>query len=155
MKKQSIMYPWRKWADTAAVQFKAASKGRCASHKTKQAKQAEQPKRPLVFREPTGLCRLRHHDPCTLNSVSPLTAELRQHTVDLEFAIDRQHADLRNVHVYHLDDVIKELWLLRGRMAGHAARNGSPVRPEDSCMFSSVRAVLDNAIRVRKEHTSE
>ena len=110
-------------------------------------------KRPL--REPSGLCRWRHHDRCTLNSVSMLNGELLQHAVDLEMAIGRESADIRNVHVYHLDQVVKELWLLRGRMATYAGRNGSPVDEHHSMLFPSVMALLDDAIRVRKGYAHE
>ena len=112
-------------------------------------------KRSRTLRNPSGLCRWRHHDRCTLNSVSMLTGELVQHAVDLEFAIARQEADIRNVHVYHLDQVIKELWLMRGRMASYAARNGSPVDEIACRLFPSIMATLDEAIRVRKGYASE
>jgi len=112
-------------------------------------------KRRRKLREPSGLCRWRHHDLCTLNSVSMLNAELIQHAVDLEFAIAREEADIRNVHVYHLDQVIKELWLLRSKMANHAARNGSPVDEHVCRLLPSVMALLDEAIRVRRGYASE
>jgi len=112
-------------------------------------------KRKMALREPSGLCRWRHHDLCTLNSVSMLNGELLQHAVDLECAIAREASDIRNVHVYHLDQVVKELWLLRSRMASYAAASGSPVDNKKSMMFPSVMALLDEAIRVRKGYASE
>lgn len=108
-----------------------------------------------TLRKPSGLCRWRHHDLCTLNSVAMLNGELLHHAVDLEFAIAREEADIRNVHVYHLDQVIKELWLLRNRMASYAAMNGSPVDERICRLFPSVMALLDEAIRVRKGYASE
>jgi len=84
-----------------------------------------------------------------------LNGELLHHAVDLEFAIGREMADIRNVHVYHLDHVVKELWLLRSRMAICAARNGSPVDDRNSPLFPSVMALLGEAIRVRKGYASE
>jgi FAD/FMN-containing dehydrogenase len=107
------------------------------------------------LREPSGLCRWRRHDLCTLNSVARLNGELLQHVVDLECAINRESSIIRNVHVYHLDQVIKELWLLRGRMASRANRNGSPVNDKASMMFPSVMALLDEAVKVRKGYASE
>ena len=50
-------------------------------------------KRTRKLREPSGLCRWRHHSLCTLNSVSFLNAELIQHVVDLDFAIGREEDD--------------------------------------------------------------
>lgn len=108
-----------------------------------------------TLREPSGLCRWRHHDRCTLNSVSLLTAELLQHVVELDFASAREEADIRNVHVYRLDQIIKELWLLRGRMAGFAAKNGSPVDEHACRVWPSVLALLDEGIRVRKGYAHE
>ena len=112
-------------------------------------------KKARKLREPSGLCRWRHHSLCTLNSIRMLNAELMQHAVDLDFAIGREEDQIRNVHVYHLDQVIKELWLLRGRMATHAAKNGSPVDTRLSMLFPSVMALLDEAVRVRKGYASE
>lgn len=111
--------------------------------------------RKRTLRKPSGLCRWRHHDLCTLNSLTRLHGELLQHVVDLECAINLERPDLRNVHVYHLDQVVKELWLLRNRMAGYAAENGSPVDHRTSMMFPSVMALLDEAVRVRKESSHE
>lgn len=106
-------------------------------------------------REPSGLCRWRHHDRCTLNSVSMLNAELLHHVVQLEVAIDREEKDIRSGQVYHLDQIVKELWLLRGRMANRAARNGSPVDDRMSMLFPSIMALLEDAIQVRKGYASE
>lgn len=106
-------------------------------------------------REPSGLCRWRHHDLCTLNSVAMLNGELLHHVVDLEYAIDCDSSIIRSAHVYHLDQVIKELWLLRGRMASRAKRNGSPVDDKVSMMFPSVMALLDEAVKVRRGYASE
>jgi len=137
---------WHRWAQDAA-----AESTRTGQHRAARRKPAKE--RPL--REPSGLCRWRHHDRCTLNSVPLLTAELRHHTVELDFAIARQEGDIRNVHVYHLDDIIKDLWLLRGKMAHHAAANGSPVCESFFRIFPSVMALLDDAIRVRKGYACE
>ncbi len=106
-------------------------------------------------RKPSGLCRWRHHDLCTLNSVAMLNGELLQHVVDLECAINRESSIICSAHVYHLDQVIKELWLLRDRMASRAKRNGSPVDNKLSMMFPSMMALLDDAVKVRRGCTSE
>ena len=133
---------WRNWADKVVDQSNNNTKSKTVAKKR-------------TPREPSGLCRWRHHDRCTLNSVPMLNGELLQHAVDLEMAIAREDAQIRNVHVYHLDQVVKELWLLRGRMAIYAARNGSPVDDRLSMLFPSVMAQLDEAIRVRKGYASE
>ena len=126
VRKPSTTSNWQKWANNAATQSKGVTKGH------------RKPK----LREPSGLCRCRHHDRCTLNSVPLLTSEMYQHVVALEFAINRQQADLCDVHVHRLDSMIAYLCLLRGRMAHHAANNGSPVRPENLCMSPSVMAAM-------------
>jgi len=142
------MRAWRPWAAKATKQLNAKAQ-RQAQGTVGKAK----PRRAL--REPSGLCRWRHHDRCTLNSVSMLNGELLQHVVQLETAIEREAGDIRNVHIYHLDQVVKELWLLRGRMATYADRNGSPVNEHLSMLFPSVMALLDDAIRVRKGYAYE
>jgi hypothetical protein len=87
--------------------------------------------------------------------VARLNGELLQHVVDLECAINRESSIIRSAHIYHLDRVIKELWLLRGRMANQAERNGSPVDDGVSMMFPSVMALLDDAVKVRRGCASE
>ena len=131
VRKPSTTSNWQKWANTAAAQSKGTTK-----------KGQRKPKQRPALREPSGLCRWRHHSRCVLNSVPLLTSEMHQHVVALEFAIDRQQDDLRDVHVHRLDSMIEYLCLLRGRMASHAASNGSPVRPENICMSPSVVAAM-------------
>ena len=102
-------------------------------------------------REPSGLCRWRHHDLCTLNSVKMLGAEIRSHVVQLESAIAREHDQLGDRDVLNLDRLLQELWLLRGQMATHAARNGSPVDERHSALFRSARRQLEQSVG---DHTS-
>ena len=108
-----------------------------------------------TLRKPSGLCRWRHHGRCELNSVSMLRAELMQHVVDLDGAIFREEPDIRNRHVYNLDRVIIELWLVRCKMAACAARNRSPVEEGLSPLFRSVRTVLNTATGKRRGDGSE
>ena len=108
-----------------------------------------------TLRKPSGLCRWRHHGLCELNSVSMLRAELMQHVVDLDGAIIREEPDIRSSHVRNLDQVIMELWLVRGKMAACAARNHSPVEKGLSPLFRSVRTMLDTAVGARKGDGSE
>lgn len=143
------MKAWQGWARNASSELNAEVQGKA------RAAVATKAKRKRTLREPSGLCRWRHHDLCTLNSVQMLNAELVQHVVDLDFAIGREAGALRAAHVYHLDQVIKELWFLRGRMASCADRNGSPVDNHLSQMWPSMMARLDAARLARKELAHE